>query len=69
MQKSIAITFTILVSWLVGFSQNYQTIYSNRTAYYTNEYSNIECIRIDSAKYETDSIISIAFSEDNLPSL
>jgi hypothetical protein len=40
-----------------GFGQNYQTVSSNRIAYFENQHKNVRSIRIDSAKYQTDSIL------------
>ena len=37
--------------------QDYQTVNSDRIAYFENSYGHIKCIQIDSAKFETDSIL------------
>jgi hypothetical protein len=47
----------ISISIFNGFGQNYQTVYSNRIANFENQYKNVKSIRIDSAKYQTDSIL------------
>ncbi|MFH0759448.1 MAG: T9SS type A sorting domain-containing protein [Bacteroidota bacterium] len=49
----------VLVSFCstFAFGQHYQTIFSNRIGYYANTSGNIRCIKIDSVKHETDSIL------------
>lgn len=55
--KPIKITLIlILISIIDASGQDYQTIHSNRVAYFDNQHKNIECIRIDSVKNQTDSI-------------
>lgn len=46
----------VLISIISTFGQDYQTISSNRIAFFDNEYNNIKCIRIDSLKHQTDSV-------------
>ncbi|MFC0878252.1 T9SS type A sorting domain-containing protein [Saccharicrinis sp. FJH2] len=38
-------------------AQNYQSVISNRTAYFEGDNGYISCIRIDSVKFDTDSIL------------
>jgi hypothetical protein len=47
----------VLISIISTFGQDYQTISSNRIAFFDNEYSNIKCIRIDSVKHQVDSVL------------
>ena len=47
----------LLISIINAFGQDYQTISSDRTAFFDNEYSNIKCIRIDSVKHHRDSVL------------
>jgi hypothetical protein len=37
-------------------AQDYQTVYSDKIAYFDDQYGNVRCIRIDSVKYQTNSI-------------
>ena len=50
----------ILASILIGIltlnAQNYQTVKSNRVAFFTSDQGNVKCLRIDSVKFHTDSI-------------
>lgn len=46
----------ILISILTLNAQNYQTVKSNRVAFFTSDQGNIKCIRIDTIKFQTDSI-------------
>lgn len=56
--KKIKLTiFCVLISMLNIFGQDYQAINSNKIAYFDNQYRNIKCIRIDSAKYQKDSVL------------
>lgn len=48
--------FFILISIITIFGQNYQSINSKRISYFDDQNGNINCIRIDSVKYQTDSI-------------
>ena len=56
--KNIKLVAILSLIYSFGsFGQDYQTINSNRISYFDNKYSNIKCIRIDSVKYQTDSIL------------
>jgi len=46
----------ILISLLTLNAQDYQAVKSNRVAYFVNQEGNIKCIRIDTIKFQTDSI-------------
>lgn len=47
----------VLISTISTFGQNFQTISSNRIAFFENEYNNVKAIRIDSVKYQNDSLL------------
>ncbi len=55
--KSLKILLLLLLWNTFTYGQNYQTVNSKRVAYYENQSKNISCIRIDSAKFQTDSIL------------
>lgn len=59
--KQLKITLFIALLFLSNninlFGQEYQSISSARTSFFENKYNYIRCIRIDSVKYETDSIL------------
>jgi hypothetical protein len=58
MKKLITSIIFVLISIINTFGQHYQTIGSNRIAYFDNEYGNIKCIRIDSVKHQqVDSVL------------
>jgi hypothetical protein len=46
-----------LFSSFVTFAQNYQTVISNRISYFDNQSETINCVRIDSAVFLTDSTL------------
>ncbi|MCB8995413.1 MAG: T9SS type A sorting domain-containing protein [Bacteroidales bacterium] len=49
--------FLLLQIWFtVVFAQNYQSVKSDRIAYFSNQSGNVECILIDSARFTTDSV-------------
>lgn len=56
LMKPITTILTFLIC-TCSFSKNYQTVQSGRTAYFENSRNNIECIRIDSIKFNGDSIL------------
>lgn len=47
----------VLISVISTFGQEYQTINSNRIAFFGNGHGNIRCIRIDSVKHQSDSTL------------
>ncbi|HOG19379.1 MAG TPA: T9SS type A sorting domain-containing protein [Salinivirgaceae bacterium] len=47
----------VLISLTSTFGQNFQTINSNRIAFFENEYNNVKAVRIDSVKYQNDSLL------------
>lgn len=56
--KALKLTLVLLfaaITCLVG--QNYQTVRSGRISYFENDRKEITCIRIDSSKYQADSIL------------
>jgi hypothetical protein len=56
--KQISITLIFaLISIISLFGQNYQTIYSNRIAFFDNQYGNIKSIRIDSVIIQNDKVL------------
>ena len=56
--KSIKLSLIFaLISILSTSGQNYQTVNSKRIVYFDNQNKNIKCIRIDSVKIQTDSIL------------
>jgi hypothetical protein len=56
--KSIKLTLIFaLISILSASGQNYQTVNSKRIVYFNNQNKNIKCIRIDSVKIHSDSIL------------
>lgn len=57
MRSLLLFSVSLLFSLINATGQNYQTVYSNRIALFDNSYQNIRGIRIDSAKYQTDSIL------------
>lgn len=57
MKKTIFTLSFVLISIINTFGLDYQTISSNRIAYFDNEYYNIKCIRIDSVKHQGDSVL------------
>jgi hypothetical protein len=55
--KKIELLLVLTISTLLCLrAQDYQTVNSNRIAYFNNQYGNIRCIRIDTIKYLTDSV-------------
>ncbi|HQA76544.1 MAG TPA: T9SS type A sorting domain-containing protein [Salinivirgaceae bacterium] len=46
-----------LISTISTFGQNFQTISSDRIAFFENEYNNVKAVRIDSVKYQNDSLL------------
>jgi len=56
MKKIKTSLILVLISIISTFGQDYQTISSNRIAFFDNENNNIKSIRIDSLKYQTDSV-------------
>lgn len=55
--KKIKISLILVaISTISTFGQDYQTISSNRTAFFDDENNNIKSIRIDSVKHQTDSL-------------
>jgi hypothetical protein len=57
MKKIKTSLFLGLISIISTFGQDYQTISSNRIAFFDNENKNIKSIRIDSVKHQTDSVL------------
>jgi hypothetical protein len=56
--KSIELSLIFaLISILSTSGQNYQTVNSKRIVYFDNQNKNIRCIRIDSVKIQTDSVL------------
>ena len=51
------ILIIILLPSTLSFGQNYQTVNPKRISYFVNNSGNINCIRIDSVKYGTDSTL------------
>jgi len=47
----------VLISTISTFGQNFQTISSDRIAFFENEYNNVKAVRIDSVKYQNDSLL------------
>lgn len=55
--KKIELIFIIAFSNLLFLeAQGYQTVYSDKVAFFNDQYGNIKCIRIDSTQYLTDSV-------------
>ena len=53
------LTITIILAFFYFFhliAQQYQTVYADKISYFKNEYGSIKCIKIDSVKYQNDSI-------------
>jgi hypothetical protein len=57
MKINILFLTLILISLSFVNAQDYQTVNSGRIAYFSNEYGNVNCLRIDSVKFQTDSIL------------
>ena len=56
--KKLSLILIVLLSTISVKSQNgYQTVYSNRTAYFQGEYNLVETLKIDSCKFINDSIL------------
>ncbi len=56
--KSLKLTLIIcLFSSSFASGQNYQTVISNRISFFEGPYRSIECIRLDSVKFQTDSTL------------
>lgn len=56
--KTVNLTLILaLISVTNLFAQSYQTISSNKTAYFKNQNNGVKCVRIDSVKIQTDSIL------------
>ncbi len=56
MKKLELITILNLISILYLIAQDYQTVRSDRIAYFDDQYGNIKCIRIDSIVNQPDSV-------------
>lgn len=55
--KKIRLIILLFLSFISCLSaQNYKTVRSDRVAYFSNQDSNVKCIRIDSIGYKSDSI-------------
>lgn len=56
--KKLSLILIVLLTTISVKSQNgYQTVYSNRTAYFQGEYNLVETLKIDSCKFINDSIL------------
>jgi hypothetical protein len=56
--KQLSATIIISLMYLsVLTAQHYQTVYSNKIAFFDNQSGNVKCIRIDSVRYDNDSIL------------
>ncbi len=56
--KKLSLIFIVLLTTISFKSQNaYQTVYSNRIAYFQGEYNLVETLKIDSSKFVNDSIL------------
>jgi len=56
--KKLSLILIVLLTTISLKSQNgYQTVYSNRTAYFQGEYNLVETLKIDSCKFINDSIL------------
>lgn len=55
-QIRLTLLFTLIFT-INSFGQNYQTVNSKQIAYFDNQFNNIKCLRIDSVKYQSDSIL------------
>ncbi|MFB6320707.1 T9SS type A sorting domain-containing protein [Saccharicrinis sp. FJH54] len=56
--KSVKIFTIFLTLWMSALSaQNYQTVISNRISYFEGDYGYISCIKIDSTKFDSDSVL------------
>jgi len=55
MKKSIL--FLLLIAAISAEAQNYQTVYSHRTSLFADSYGNVKSMRIDSVKFNGDSIL------------
>lgn len=56
--KKLSLILIVLLTTISLKSQNgYQTVYSNRTAYFQGEYNIVETLKIDSCKFKNDSIL------------
>ena len=62
----------LLLTAICAIAKDYQTFYSNRTALFSREYdsqSDIQCVRIDSVKFQADSVFyPYAVIQENEPS-
>ncbi|MDD3771423.1 MAG: T9SS type A sorting domain-containing protein [Weeksellaceae bacterium] len=57
MKKLFLILIVLLITISLKSQNSYQTVYSNRTAYFRGEYNLVETIKIDSCKFNNDSIL------------
>lgn len=57
MKKIKLIILLSLINLSFMMAQDYQTVKSDRIAYFNNQYGNVKCIRIDSVNYQNDSIL------------
>ncbi len=55
--KHISTLLFLLIPVLSSFGQNYQTVRSNGISYFEDDDNYVSCIRIDSVKSETDSVL------------
>ncbi len=55
--KAKILTFLLLFSAGLSFSQNWQTVNSGHIAYFSNSSSGVKALRIDSVKFQSDSIL------------
>ena len=56
--KKLSLILLVLLTTISLQSQNgYQTVYSNRTAYFQGEYNLVETLKIDSCKFNNYSIL------------
>jgi hypothetical protein len=56
MKKIKLIFILFLISPIFIMAQDYQTLKSDRIAFFSNVYGGVNCIRIDSVEFNTDSV-------------
>ena len=57
MKKFKLITIVTIINFSGLIAQNYQSVNSSRIAFFKNQSGNVNCIRVDSVKFQVDSIL------------